>query len=168
MSKTKKILACLLIAAWLLPIVPVGIFFKTATCVLPKQAAYFYNIGCLFSKTTKRWSRHYAEGQTADGRWIKIPHQDYFRINPFGHRKRFDRTLIKLKNDPRILGHLASWVRRRYNRETIETENKVKRVRLIKVYFESSPERPFPWPELEDVPQDKRIIMYEERPRLAS
>lgn len=168
MSHLKKTAITIVILAWLLPILPVGLFFRTTTCILPRQAAYFYNIGCLFSKRTPSWPRYFVEGQKEDGTWIEIPYKEHFHIQPFGHRKRFDRVMAKQKKDPRIMGHLASWIRRRHNTSQQKAENKVERVRLISASFKSTPERPYPWPKLEEVPNESRRIIFEERLRLTS
>jgi len=167
-ARLRKFLIYIFIASWLLPIIPVGIFRYTMQEILPDGLTYPYSIGCLFTTGQKMYPRFYAEELTGSGKWKEIPHRDFFKIHPFGNRTRFARLLGTFKLDDRVLGSVARYTRDRYNQSAPSHRERISKIRFVRALFESTPERPFPWPSLNEIPLDEREVFFTEKsPRRA-
>lgn len=162
-KRLKKFLISLLILGWLLPIVPVGLDYANSAQVLSAPIAWFYHIGCLFPQRVTRWSRVYVEGERQDGTWIEIDYHRYFRLKPFGYRKRLTRVVQGFFNNKTILSDLATYVRETYNSEKKNQRDTIKTIRFVTVSYYFSRTRPFPWPKLVETPRELRNIVFDER-----
>jgi hypothetical protein len=98
---------------WLLPMAWVGVRGGPPTS-WPTQARDLYAVSCLFGQASERVSMFYVQVRY-DGRsgWHDLPEQEYFRLEPFGHRNRFDRFMARFgyrPQDESARRELAAWL----------------------------------------------------------
>lgn len=159
----REILVSIFVFLILAPIIPVGLNPRAARVVIPDSVSYFCNIGCLFSKRTPQWSRYYIEGMTRQKEWIEIPEKDIFKIQPFGHRTRFTRIMVKFAKDKKVLPPLAKHIRKTFNNSTENQDLHISKVRFTRVIFQTAVDRAFPWPPLSEIPHEQRDIIYQDK-----
>ncbi len=80
---------------WLLPLAISGVSGGPPR-VLPAKARDFYAVSCLFATASDRVSVFYVQvwRQGARG-WEDFDEREYFGLEPFGHRTRFDRFMAR-------------------------------------------------------------------------
>lgn len=81
--------------AWLIPIAWVGVL-GGPPAGWPTHARDLYAVSCLFGRASERVSVFYVQVRHADERgWRDLPEAEYFGLEPFGHRTRFDRFMAR-------------------------------------------------------------------------
>jgi hypothetical protein len=80
---------------WLLPMAWVG-YRGGAPEHWPINIRDFYSVSCLFGTANERVSVFYVQVRR-DGQagWEDFDESEYFRLEPFGHRNRFDRFMAR-------------------------------------------------------------------------
>jgi hypothetical protein len=98
---------------WLLPIARVG-YLGGAPGTWPTSARDLYSVSCLFGEASERISVFYVqvrrEGQVG---WEDLDESEYFALEPFGHRNRFDRFMSRFgyQDESESARHeLAQWL----------------------------------------------------------
>lgn len=98
---------------WLVPMAWVG-FRGGSPERWPTQARDFYSVSCLFGTASERVSVFYVQVRR-DGRsgWEDFDESEYFQLEPFGHRTRFDRFMARFGYQPDselARAELARWL----------------------------------------------------------
>ena len=98
---------------WLLPMAWVAVRGGSPTN-WPTQARDLYAVTCLFGQVHERVSMFYVQVRY-DSRpgWHDLPEHEYFRLEPFGHRSRFDRFMVRFGHQPEdgpARRELAHWL----------------------------------------------------------
>lgn len=80
----------------------------------PAQARDLVSVSCLFGQAHERVSMFYVQVRH-EGRpgWHDLPEHEYFRLEPFGHRNRFDRFMARFgyrPEDAHARRELARWL----------------------------------------------------------
>lgn len=96
---------------WLVPMAWVG-YLGGPPASWPVNCQDLYAVSCLFGRGSERVSMFYIQTRIADEPgWHDLPEHDYFRLEPFGHRNRFDRFMARFGySDPRARRELAHWI----------------------------------------------------------
>lgn len=99
--------------AWLLPMAWVGLRGASPSG-WPTQARDLYSVSCLFGQAHERVSMFYLQARYADrSGWHDLSEREYFRLEPFGHRTRFDRFMVRFghraEHQP-ARRELAEWI----------------------------------------------------------
>jgi hypothetical protein len=102
---------------WLLPMSWVAVRGGPPTS-WPTQARDLYAVTCLFGQAHERVSMFYVQVRY-DVRpgWHDLPEHEYFRLEPFGHRNRFDRFMARFgfrPEDEPARRELAHWLAARH------------------------------------------------------
>lgn len=143
--RTRDVLALLGFSLfWLLPIAYVG-YRGSAPERWPITVRDLYSVSCLFGGASERISVFYLqvrrEGQSG---WQDVDESEYFRLEPFGHRNRFDRFMARFgypseAEAPRR--ELAQWLARA-DRERNADQPPIVAVRFLWGDHHIDPERP--------------------------
>ena len=89
------ILAALFTVGWLLP-VAVSSWRGGPPSSWPTRARDFYSVSCLFGTASDRVSMFYVQVRREGlAGWQDFDEGEYFRLEPFGHRTRFDRFMAR-------------------------------------------------------------------------
>src|SRR5690606_27576847 len=98
---------------WLVPMAWVGLL-GGAPRHWPISAQDLYSVSCLFGSASERVSVFYVQvrrvGQLG---WEDLDESEYFRLEPFGHRNRFDRYMSRFghqKHAELARRELAQWL----------------------------------------------------------
>jgi hypothetical protein len=98
---------------WLLPITWVAVRGGSPTS-WPTQARDLYSVSCLFGQVHARVSMFYVQVRFDARRgWHDLPEHEYFSLEPFGHRNRFDRFMARFgfrPEDESARRELAHWL----------------------------------------------------------
>lgn len=80
---------------WLLPMAWVG-WLGGAPSRWPVSVQDLYSVSCLFGSASERVSVFYVQVRREGGiGWEDLDESEYFRLEPFGHRNRFDRFMSR-------------------------------------------------------------------------
>jgi hypothetical protein len=98
---------------WLLPVAWVGVRGGPPSS-WPSSARDLYAVSCLFGRAQDRVSMFYVQARYASRPgWHDLPEQEFFRLEPFGHRNRFDRFMARFgyrPEDAPARQELAHWL----------------------------------------------------------
>ncbi|MFO7566716.1 MAG: hypothetical protein R6X02_29000 [Enhygromyxa sp.] len=98
---------------WLVPMAWVG-FLGGAPRSWPITAQDLYSVSCLFGRASERVSVFYVQVRRDGQRgWEDLDESEYFRLEPFGHRNRFDRFMSRFghqKDAELARRELAQWI----------------------------------------------------------
>ena len=120
-------------ALWLVPMAWVG-FLGGAPGPWPVTARDLYSVSCLFGGASDRVSVFYVQVRRV-GRpgWEDLDESEYFELEPFGHRNRFDRFMARFgyQADSKLARHeLAHWLAE-VDREHHEDRPRIDAVRFV-------------------------------------
>jgi len=80
---------------WLVPMAQVG-YRGGAPASWPINVRDLYSVSCLFGQASERVSMFYVQVRRANHRgWEDLDEREYFKLEPFGHRTRFDRFMSR-------------------------------------------------------------------------
>jgi len=82
----------LVLALWVVPIVE-GALNAAPNPAWPTVVRDMSTISCLFRHRPERWSFFYLQVRREGGDWRYWDEHEYFPMEPFGHRTRFDRFM---------------------------------------------------------------------------
>jgi hypothetical protein len=98
---------------WLIPMAWVG-YLGGPPASWPVNCQDLYAVSCLFGQGSERVSMFYVQTRFADRPgWYDLPEHEYFRLEPFGHRNRFDRFIARFgyrDADQHARTELAHWI----------------------------------------------------------
>jgi hypothetical protein len=101
------------VLAWLVPLAWVG-YLGGPPASWPVNCQDLYAVSCLFGRGSERVSMFYVQTRLADRPgWYDLPEHEYFRLEPFGHRNRFDRFMARFgyrDGDEQARSELAHWL----------------------------------------------------------
>jgi hypothetical protein len=102
---------------WLLPVAWVGVLGGPPTS-WPTQARDLYAVSCLFGQAQERVSMFYVQVRYGSRPgWHDLPEHEFFQLEPFGHRNRFDRFMARFgyrREDAVARRELAHWLAAAY------------------------------------------------------
>lgn len=133
-----------------LVIVPVfwrGVVNERPIPGMPRLLDEIQGISCLFSERPNVWHFVYIQVRRGDGHgWVTVPQEDFFPLEPFGHRTRLHRFLLNQKmKETRLTKELAVWFYERWP-EVYPGESMPLEVRFAYSYVE---------PQVDDPPEGK-------------
>lgn len=103
--------------AWLIPMGLSGLIGYPPEW-LPTRMRDIYSVSCLFDDRPTRHSSFYVQLRYEDSpAFVEWEESDFFRMQPFGHRTRFDRYMSRYgwrKNDKLARKQLAEWIATRH------------------------------------------------------
>lgn len=98
---------------WLVPIARVG-YLGGAPGSWPISLRDLYSVSCLFGTASERVSMFYVQVRRAGQLgWEDLDESEYFGLEPFGHRNRFDRFMSRFgyQNESEFARHeIAQWL----------------------------------------------------------
>ncbi|KIG12740.1 hypothetical protein DB30_01098 [Enhygromyxa salina] len=130
--------------AWLIPMAWVG-YLGGPPASWPVNCQDLYAVSCLFGRGSERVSMFYVQIRLADRPgWYDLPEREYFRLEPFGHRNRFDRFMARFgyrDEDHPARSELAHWIAATH-RERHPDDARIIAVRFLWVDHTISAEAP--------------------------
>ena len=101
------------VISWLVPLAWVG-YLGGPPASWPVNCQDLYAVSCLFGRGSERVSMFYVQTRHLDRPgWYDLPEHEYFRLEPFGHRNRFDRFMARFgyrDADELARRELAHWI----------------------------------------------------------
>ncbi|PRQ08243.1 hypothetical protein [Enhygromyxa salina] len=101
------------VVLWLIPMAWVG-YLGGPPASWPVNCQDLYAVSCLFGRGSERVSMFYVQVRFADRPgWYDLPEHEYFKLEPFGHRNRFDRFMARFgyrEGDGLARSELAHWL----------------------------------------------------------
>jgi hypothetical protein len=98
---------------WLVPMAWVAVLGSSPPS-WPTQARDLYSVTCLFGQGHERVSMFYVQVRyDARPGWYDLDDYEHFRLEPFGHRNRFDRFMARFGHRPEdalARRELAHWL----------------------------------------------------------
>lgn len=82
----------LVFGLWIVPIVE-GALNASPNTAWPVVIRDMGSVSCLFRSRPERWSYFYLQTRREGGDWRYWDEHEYFPMEPFGHRSRFDRFM---------------------------------------------------------------------------
>lgn len=153
---------------WLVPITYTGL----TKSVVPHANIYMnhmYRVACLFTTRVRSWTHYYIQVKLEDQEdWTSVPTSDYAKLEPFGHRTRFDPMFgYSYKSSAGTLRRLkmAEFIKKRY--EALYPEDAdIASVRFMRVTIRSGdpriakPKGHWVKPPLESFPEKEHIFVF--------
>lgn len=138
------VLALVFTFGWLIPVAAAAIKGGPLRA-LPNKLRDFYSVSCLFGDASARISVFYVQVWRDGARgWEDFDERELFRLEPFGHRTRFDRFMARFGYHDRAepaRRELALWLAQR-DRELRPDAPRVVRVRYLWTDVHIDPEHP--------------------------
>lgn len=89
------VLAAVFVCGWLIPLT-ISAYHGGAPESWPMHARDLYSVSCLFGTESDRVSVFYVQVRREHSRgWETVEESQYFELEPFGHRNRFDRFMAR-------------------------------------------------------------------------
>lgn len=161
----------LVLLLWLVPMAWRGLLHRPPPG-LPSALATLSNVSCLFSRATPTWTVFYVEVRDREGGpWRVVDDGLDFGLQPFGHRTRLHRYLVRWGDpgDEPARDEAAQYLFARQRAR--EPEHPWVELRFVRAPIPVRADRPptgaWQRPELREIPANHRRILSTHRPEAA-